>query len=296
MVDIKKLVFGYGKTARRNKEDYLLFNELSLSLKSSNIYGLLGKNGAGKTTLLKIITGQLFKISGEISVLGVDPAKRLPEMLSKVYFLPEEFYLPSLRGSEYVKIYSPFYPEFSEKLFIENAKEFNIDISKKLNSLSYGQKKKFLIAFGLATQCSLVVLDEPTNGLDIPSKSQFRRLVSGSVRDDQTFIISTHQVRDLEHMIDPIIILDSGKIILNESLERISTKLYMTIQKEEPEGMDILYSEKTLGGYAVIREGTSRGEAIDIEILFNTVISKREKIIELFNTKFTAKKEGSYEA
>jgi len=285
MVDIRNLIFSYGKSPNRHKRTYPLFDDLSLSLKSSNIYGLLGRNGAGKTTLLKLITGQLFKNSGELSVLGTNPARRLPEMLSQIYFLPEEFYLPALRGTEYVKIYSPFYPGFSEKIFIENSKEFDIDPDKKLNSLSYGQKKKFLIAFGLATRCSLVVLDEPTNGLDIPSKSQFRRLVSGSVQDDQTFIISTHQVRDLEHMIDPLIVLDTGKIILNESIQRISSKLCMTIQKEEPEGSDSLFTEKTLGGYAVIKKGSSGGEAIDIEILFNAVISKREKILELFSNK-----------
>ena len=145
MVDIRNLISSYGKGSKKNKEKYFLFDNLSLSLKSGNIYGLLGRNGAGKTTLLKLITGQLFKNSGEINVLGTNPARRLPEMLSKIYFLPEEFYLPALRGSEYVKIRSPFYPAFSEKMFIDNSKEFNIDPDKKLSSLSYGQKKKFLL-------------------------------------------------------------------------------------------------------------------------------------------------------
>ncbi|MCD6120457.1 MAG: ABC transporter ATP-binding protein [Spirochaetales bacterium] len=283
MVDIHNLTFSYWRENKRGKNRYPLFDNLSLSLKSPNIYGLLGRNGAGKTTLLKIITGQLFKNYGEISVLGADPAKRLPGMLSRIYFLPEVFYLPSLRGYEYVKIHSPFYPEFSEEAFRKNSQEFDIDPDKRLNSLSYGQKKKFLIGFGLATRCSLIVFDEPTNGLDIPSKSQFRRLVSNSVQDNQTFIISTHQVRDLEHIIDPIIILDTGKVILNESMERISAELSMTIQRDEPEETNTLYSEKTLGGYAVIKKGPSGGEAIDIEILFNTVISNREKVIEIFN-------------
>ncbi|NOY08342.1 MAG: ABC transporter ATP-binding protein [Spirochaetes bacterium] len=283
MVAIRNLTFSYGSSRKSN--EHALFNNLSLSLKESNIYGLLGRNGAGKTTFLKIITGQLFKQAGEITVLGTDPGRRLPGMLSKIYFLPEEFYLPALTGKNYVKIYSSFYPDFNIELFTKYTEEFEIDSDKKLNSLSYGQKKKFLIAFGLSTGCRLIVLDEPTNGLDIPSKSQFRRLVSGSVRDNQTFIISTHQVRDLEHIIDPLIILDNGKIILNETLESISSRLSMDVQKEKPEGADVIYREKTLGGYAFIRSHPSEGTTIDIEVLFNAVISGKDRISSIFGSK-----------
>ncbi len=283
MVAIRNLTFSYGSSRKGN--EHALFNKLSLSLKESNIYGLLGRNGAGKTTFLKIITGQLFKQAGEITVLGSNPARRLPGMLSKIYFLPEEFYLPSLTGKNYVKIYSSFYPDFNLELFAKYTEEFEIDSDKKLNSLSYGQKKKFLIAFGLSTGCRLIVLDEPTNGLDIPSKSQFRRLVSGSVRDNQTFIISTHQVRDLEHLIDPLIILDNGKIILNETIESISSRLSMDVRKEKPEGADVIYQEKTLGGYAFIRSHPSEGTTIDIEVLFNAVISGKDRIFDIFGSK-----------
>ncbi len=275
VVWIDNLVFGYTK----NK---LLFDNLSLSLESSNIYGLLGRNGAGKTTLLKLVTGQLFRKRGTLRVMGSDPERRYPSMLSEIFFLPEEFYLPALSGRDYVKVYSPFYPRFSLEQFGSIAKEFEIELDKKLTSLSYGQKKKFLVAFGLATNCSLIILDEPTNGLDIPSKSQFRKLVSGAVGKEQVFIISTHQVRDLENIIDPLIILDNGRVLLNESIESISAKLNMRVVKDEPEGSGVLYKEKVLGGYAVVEIGASRGESMDIEVLFNAVISKRDVVENLF--------------
>ncbi len=283
MVEIKDLVFSYRRDGKP------LFDGLSLKLESGNIYGLLGKNGAGKTTLLKVISGLLFKGKGEVTVLGKDPAGRSPGLLSKIFFLPEEFYLPPVRGIDYVRLYRPFYPAFKPELFESYARELEVDTTGRLGSLSYGQKKKFLIAFGLASGCSIVVLDEPTNGLDIPSKRQFRKLISGMIGEsgeigkDQIFIISTHQVRDLEHLIDPIIILDSGRIILNESLEELSKHFSMSIEKEEPETWkagsgDVLYWEKVLGGYAVIRKGPSEGRELDIEVLFNALVSMTDRL------------------
>ncbi len=295
VVRIDNLVFDYAKNIRRIKGKQSLrrplFNNLSLSLLSSNIYGLLGRNGAGKTTLLKLITGQLFRNGGNINVLGNDPTKRSPEMLGEIFFLPEEFYLPALSGRDYVKIYSPFYPRFSFKQFSSISTEFELDIEQKLTSLSYGQKKKFLIAFGLSTNCTLMIMDEPTNGLDIPSKSQFRKLVSGAINENQVFVISTHQVRDLENIIDPLIILDNGRVLLNESMESISSKLGMKIVKDEPGDREVLYREKVLGGYAVITDSPSTGENIDIEVLFNAVISRRDVIENLFKREGETKDE-----
>ncbi len=286
VIRIENLVFDYARgikgPIKGPIEKRPLFDKLSLSLESSNIYGLLGRNGAGKTTLLKLITGQLFRKGGNIRVLGNDPSRRFPDMLREIFFLPEELYIPALSGMEYLKLYSPFYPRFNLTLFTSMAKEFEIDLDQKLTSLSYGQKKKFLIAFGLATNCSLMIMDEPTNGLDIPSKSQFRKLVSGAVGENQVFIISTHQVRDLENVIDPIIILDNGRVLLNESLESISSRLSMKIVKDKPDGAGVVYVERVLGGYAVIEIGPSGEENIDIEVLFNAVISKPEVIKNLF--------------
>ena len=275
MVRIKDLSFGYN----RNR----LFNNLSLSLEPGNIYGLLGKNGAGKTSLLRIISGQIYPEAGDCRVFDMNPPMRSPEFLSKVYFVPEEYSLPGLKCVEYEKLYSPFYSDFDRDMFYDFLKELEIDTEKNLSSLSFGQKKKYILAFGMASQCPLFIMDEPTNGLDIPSKSQFRKLLASSIGENRTFIISTHQVRDLENIIDPIVILDSGKIIFNEPLEIVSKLMSVSLQTEKPEGDDIIYYEQVMGGYSVIKENRGEPESnISLESLFNAALAAPEKIEMLF--------------
>ena len=206
MIKIENLSFNYGPKKP-------LFDQLNLTLPYGNIYGLLGKNGAGKSTLLKMMAGLLFPQKGKLDVVGFHPNERHPEFLQEVYFVSEEFELPSLSMEQFVRMYSPFYPRFNHLLFDEYLYEFKLPRQQKLPNMSYGQKKKFILAFGLATDCKLLILDEPTNGLDIPSKSQFRKIVASAIHEERSFIISTHQIRDMENLIDPIIILDEGKIV-----------------------------------------------------------------------------------
>jgi ABC-2 type transport system ATP-binding protein len=262
-----------------------LFRELDLALTPGNIYGLLGKNGAGKTTLLKIISGLRLPQGGTCSVLGLDPARRPAHLLEEIFFISEELHVPAISGDLFQKLYGPLYPKFSPTAFRENVREFELDTGKKLSELSYGQKKKFLVAFGLATRCRVLLLDEPTNGLDIPSKSQFRRLLARAGATDQIILISTHQVRDMENLIDPIIVLDDGKIIFQQSLQTASRKLTSQVEREEPRDAGVLHAEKTLGGWAVVRENTGTEETnIDLETLFNAVTTNREKVQTLFGT------------
>ncbi|MFA4839049.1 MAG: ABC transporter ATP-binding protein [Candidatus Neomarinimicrobiota bacterium] len=284
MIEIKSLNFTYRKKSH-------LFDDLNMSVAPASICGLLGKNGAGKTTLLKILTGLLFPKSGSVSVLGKNPANRLPETLKEIYLIPEEFYLPELTVREYARLYAPFYPRFNNERLMAHLTDFELPENDKLSSLSYGQKKKFLIAFGLATDCHLLLLDEPTNGLDIPSKSQFRKILASSLTDDRTFIISTHQVRDMGNLIDPIIILDDGKIIFHESVESVNRKLAVRFLPEVPENESVLYSEKMLDRFVIVSPNPDGEETkMDIELLFNTVILNREKIQSLFT------KEANHEA
>jgi len=276
MVKIKNLSFGY----RKEK----LFTNLDFQLAPGNIYGLLGKNGAGKTTLLKLISGLRYPRDGECLVLNYIPQKRLPGMLEELYFMPEEFFVPAITMGTYEKIYAPFYPRFDRKALVEYMNEFDLDSKKKLTELSYGQKKKFLLAFGIATNCRLFLLDEPTNGLDIPSKSQFRKILASALTDDRIILIATHQVRDMENLIDPIIILEDGQIIFNQYIHDISKQLIIQMDHDLPETEDVLYSAKVLGGYAVVKKNRSGEESrIDLETLFNAVTTNRDKIYELFS-------------
>lgn len=267
MITLDNIHFQYGRQP--------LFRDLSLTIPGGNIYGLLGMNGAGKTTLLKLISGQLFRESGKADVLGFDPQTRDPRMLADIFYLPEEFYLPNISAAEYLKLNIPFYPKFDEAAFSRYADSFDLDLWKRISDYSFGQKKKFLLSFGLASNTSLLILDEPTNGLDIPSKSQFRRTVAAAMTDERAFIISTHQVRDMEHLIDPIIVLHAGHIIFNNSLAEVSKVISMHLEQNEVSGPDVIYTEKVPGGYSIVRKhsGNTEEAAIDLEILFNAIVA-----------------------
>ena len=277
MVHIENLNFSYGKRKA-------LFDQLSLVLPSGNIYGLLGMNGAGKSSLLKIIAGLIFPDNGKVEVAGFIPKDRYPDFLSEVYLVSEEFELPGLTINHYVPLYSPFYSRFNHLMFESYINEFKIRRDQKLTSMSYGQKKKFMLAFGLATDCKLLILDEPTNGLDVPSKSQFRKILANAIHEDRSIIISTHQIRDMENLIDPIIILDEGEIIFFQSCEHVANKLCITKQSEVLGSQHVLYYEPTLGGYTVVKENVDGLDTkINLEILFNAVINNKEKIAQIFN-------------
>ncbi len=276
MVKIENLSFSY-----RKKQ--MLFDHLNLTLPAGNIYGLLGKNGAGKSTLLKLITGLLFPKSGNLDVVGYNPKNRYPDFLNEIYLITEEFYVPSLSIHRFVNLYSPFYPRFDQDLFNNYIDEFKLPKGQKLTEMSFGQRKNFLLSFGLATDCKLLILDEPTNGLDIPSKSLFRKIVANAIHEERSFIISTHQVRDMENLIDPIIILDEGEIVLHEDYEQISRKLVITKDSELPDSRSLVYSESTLSGYTIVKENEGEEETImNLETLFNAVISNKSKIHEIF--------------
>ena len=263
MIHIQSLEFSHLK---QNK----LFKNLSFNLESGSITGLLGKNGAGKTSLLKLIAGILFSEKGNINILGHQPKKREPAFLEMVYYLPEEFYLPSTSVKNYIKANSCFYSNFDQELMNHQLKEFEIPVKNRLDKMSYGQKKKFLISFALSTKCKLLILDEPTNGLDIPSKTIFRKLLAGALDENQLVLISTHQIKDVENLIDRIMVLNNGEIILDQDIMNISDKFrFGTLP--DLNSSSILYHETSPGGYRVILPSDGNSSQVDIELLFNAI-------------------------
>ncbi|HVI48049.1 MAG TPA: ABC transporter ATP-binding protein [Chitinophaga sp.] len=277
MINIQSLKFSY----RKNKP---LFDGLNLQLHAGHIYGLLGKNGAGKSTLLKQISGLLFPDGGSCEIMGYPSYKRLPAVLREIFLVPEEFYLPKVTVSKYVSLYSPFYPSFDEQAFYSYLKEFDIPQGQQLTSMSYGQKKKVLISFALATNTKVLIMDEPTNGLDIPSKSQFRKVIAAAVSEEKCIVISTHQVRDLDNLIDSIVIIDDHKIIFNQEVGTVTDKLSFRQLSQLDDRQHILYSDSSLRGHAVVMKNIHNEQSkIDMELLFNAVLSNRQPIQELFN-------------
>ena len=268
MIQITNLNFGYNK-------DNSIFSDINLTISQGNIYGLLGENGVGKTTLLRLIAGLLFPNSGRCETFGNESKKRLPNMLEKIYYLPEIMDTPAIKISEYEKIYSPLYPNFNHTKFIEYLDIFSIDTKKKMKEFSHGQQKKSMIAFALACKTPLLLMDEPTNGLDIPSKSIFRQLITDNIDDNTTFIISTHQVRDLENLIDPIIILERNQILLNNTINEITNKLKFTIEPQPT--ANSLHYEQTLGGFLCVEPNADKQETnVNIELLFNAAVKNKE--------------------
>ena len=270
MLEARQVNFSYGPDP--------LFLDTDLTLTPGHIHGLLGLNGAGKTTLLKLMTGLLFPDSGQIAAYGYDPARRDPGFLAKVFLLPEELNVPGVTGKEFVAARSPFYPDFDRAQMQRHLDEFEIPDSKKLTALSHGQRKKFLLSFGLACNAPLALLDEPTNGLDIPSKGLFRRLVAEALNDGRIIVVSTHQVRDVESLVDQIVILHEGKVLLNHSVSELSGNLRFSVSGNRPEDGDgLIYTERTVGGHASVWKGDGSGEgAMDLELLFKAAISNPE--------------------
>ncbi len=274
MIEIKNLDFSYKKTP--------VFNNINLSFPQGAIYGLLGENGVGKTTLLKIICGLQRPSMGSCTVDGMTSYDRLPEMLQRIVFLPDEVTLPdNATPQKYVDELAPFYPTFSQGSFLHLMQELEVEPERKFKEMSFGQQKKSLIAASLSLGTDYVLLDEPTNGLDIPSKAQFRSILSKIADEGKTIIISTHQVKDVENLIDPIVILSHNAVLLDASVQRITEKLYF--EYGGAERPDALYSELLPGGYMnVVANESGEESQLNIEALFNAVLRNKEKIRELF--------------
>ena len=274
MIKIQNLAFSYGK------EEVL--KNISMNLEAGRIYGLLGENGVGKTTLLTLLCGLKKTQTGSIDADGHDPYKREPSLLQEQYYLPDEVAPVNDRAIGWARATGKFWPNFRLDTFEKILREFEVEPQQKMNAMSAGQLKKTYIALALACGAKYLYLDEPTNGLDIPSKAQFRSALMKYTAEDSTIVISTHQVRDLENIIDPIIILDRRDVLLNATIEQIADKLYFDYGTTlHPEA---LYSEQLPGGFIQVLPNTGKLDSkVNIEALFNTVHKHKDLVKNLFN-------------
>ena len=275
MITLKELSFSYS----RKKE---VLDRINLEVGSGHICGLLGKNGEGKTTLLNLLSGQIFPDQGSCLVLEEIPSERNARFLQQIFLLPEEISMPEVTAIEYIKMYAAFYPTFRDDICKACVESFEINLSDRLSKMSQGQRKKVAITLALAAHTPLLLMDEPTNGLDIPSKATFRRLVASLIDDNQTVIISTHQVRDLESLIDTVLILDQRQILLNKTLNEIGEKLYFGPLLPEEKA---LYSEPTPQGTIGVTAREDKVEtAASLELLFNAAITYPKEIQRIMNS------------
>ena len=278
MIEVENLSFSYGRRKSKVLEDF------SMKLDKGSVYGLLGKNGTGKSTLLYLMAGLLRPQTGNVLYKGVDVKKRYPDTLQDMFLVPEEFALPNVSLKQYVKLNAPFYPNFSDELLNACLRDFDMNEDIHLGELSMGQKKKAFMCFALATNTSFLMMDEPTNGLDIPSKSQFRKVIASGMSDEKAVIISTHQVRDIDSLLDHVLIMDGSKLLLNESVSSICEKLYFAEQgiNEPTEGA--LYVQPSVQGNSVILPNEYGEDAkLNLEVLFNAMLAERERMQQMFN-------------
>ena len=282
MITVENLSFLYRKSKRAVLHDF------SLSLEKGRVYGLLGKNGAGKSTLLYLMSGLLTPKSGKVVYHDVDVRRRLPITLQDMFLVPEEFDLPPVSLISNIELNSPFYPRFSKEDMVKYLHYFEMDINIDLGALSMGQKKKVFMSFALATNTSLLLMDEPTNGLDIPGKSQFRKFIASGMTDDKTILISTHQVRDIDKVLDHVLIMDNSRVLLNESTMSICDKLFFTESENRELLQSSLFSTPSIqGNFLLLPNESGEDSEINLELLFNATLAVPERISALFHSKQT---------
>lgn len=273
MIEISNLKYKYAGSKQ------YVFDDFNLTLESNNIYGLLGKNGMGKSTLLYLISGLLRREQGSITIDGVDTQLHRADMLGEIFIVPEEFDLMPMSLDAYVKTNEGFYPKFSRKILERCLQDFELSYDINLKALSMGQKKKVYMSFALATNTRLLLMDEPTNGLDIPSKSQFRKVIANNMSEERTIIISTHQVHDVESLLDHIMILDGSTLALNAPVSEICEKYSFGFRSPGEPADDVIYAEPSLQGNAVItpKKAGEDETPLNLELLFNAITKKAMK-------------------
>ena len=277
MIKVKNLTYAY------SRKKWPVLRDVSLEIQPGKVYGLLGKNGVGKSTLLYLMAGLLTPMKGVVTMDGTDVRRRLPSTLADIFLMPEEVVLPSMKLEEFVKLNAPLYPRFSEEDMARNLEIFDVERDVNLGELSMGQKKKVYMSFALACNTQVLLMDEPTNGLDIPGKEAFRRFVAGSMNDDRAIVISTHQVRDLEQLLDQIVILDDAKVIHERSIPEIAEKLKFTLTDSPEVIKSALLAVPSVGGVKVVIQNEDGDETEpDVEMLFNLVVNNQGIVQYLF--------------
>ena len=255
--------YEYGQTVIR---------DASAAVGDGRIYGLLGLNGAGKSTLLKLMAGLLFPKKGEILCGGENVADRKVETLQDVVFMPAEFELRNESLEKFVSLNSVFYPRFSRAVLDDCLKKFGIDPgTRSLEQLSLGNRHKFMLSFLLSLGAKLMLLDEPLNGMDLPSRGMFRKLLMRHLRDDQSVVVSTHVVSDVERIVSDVMVLRNDGTLFSASVDELSRRYSYGISSSAE---DTVYAESCAEGYRVLRRNDDACESgIPMDMLFNAVIN-----------------------
>ncbi len=278
MLQVNNVTYAYSRKAPK------VLDGFSLELAEGGVYGLLGPNGAGKSTLLNIIAGALKPQAGSVEYNGLNTRKRLPDTMADIFIVPEELNLPAMTLDKYAKFYGALYPKFSYDQMIAHLDTFELEKSLKLNALSMGQKKKVFMSFAMACNTRLLLMDEPTNGLDIPSKASFRRFIAQNMTDERIFVISTHQVRDIDRLLDHIIIMNHNRVIFDKAVAEIQERLKFIESNDRADAENALYALPSISGAALVLPNDDGIDTdVNLELLFDFALRKPELLNAMFN-------------
>ena len=241
-----------------------IVRNLSIEVPDLKFSALLGANGSGKTTLMKTWAGALFPVSGRVDVFGSHPADRKADFLASAVYMPDEISFPQLSVAAFERVYGRFRPHFSHEDFGSYLNALDFSFGVRLDRLSTGNRKKFFIAFALACNPALLLMDEPTNGLDIESKKAFRRILASFDTTGRVVVVSTHQVADLNNLLSAVVVLRDGGIALNATFDAITEKLSFGGASDA----DVLYADG-LRSISINRDGEYTD--VDVESLYHAI-------------------------
>jgi ABC-2 type transport system ATP-binding protein len=237
-----------------------VLKNINFSIGPGKIVGLIGPNGAGKTTLLKGILG-LAPVDGELSVLGMNPKKDREALIEQVSFIADTAVLPTwMKVKQLISYVKAIHPRFSEEKCLNFLNSTKIKQSSTISSLSKGMMVQLHLSLIMSIDSRLLVLDEPTLGLDILHRKQFYSLLLNDYYDNQkTILITTHQVEEIEEVLTDLIFINEGQIVLNNSMDEVAERfIELEVEQANREAalvLEPLSCRSVLGGFRMIFEG-----------------------------------------
>lgn len=248
------------------------------------IHLLMGANGTGKTTLLHLMAALRYPTSGVCLLDGEELRLRRPSQLCRVQYFSPDMDFPESSVEKMVSRHAPFFPRFDAAMLSRNLAAFGIDSRRKFTSLSYGNAIKARLAYMLALRCEVLLLDEPTVGLDFEGRGQFGRLLMECIDEDQTVVVSTHSLSEFEPLYDSVMFLRDGCLLLQASFGKISRRVMSVVTATPP--ADAIYSEMRMGRcHSIVPAGEDdMDSAPDCTLLYNALSStSADELLRVIN-------------
>lgn len=268
MLSIKGLTYAYHK-------DKPVLDNVTAEFGLGMIHGILGRNGAGKSTLLNLLAGISRPQGGDIRLNKSQPCGRQAATLARISLLGQELPCVDMPLAAHARLYAPFWPSFSSTRFKNLKVHFGVDSGKRLSDLSHGQRKKALLCFVLSTGASLLLLDEPTSGLDVEAKAQLRSALLDCAAEGCTVVVATHELRELDGVLDHISILDGTRFQLHAEVHALGEALAFGQGPIVPPGA--IHSVSRPGGFAYLMPGNGRATRPDLELLYQAVLTQPQR-------------------